>query len=159
MNNKYLFVSLFFLLLLSLSCVSAANDVNSNCTNYTMDCDIKTPEGNIKEFNNEYSLNEDYNGNFNVFNSLKENISSNNKGSSTKIKTTIQVSNFVKFYSESGTLYAYLKNSKGKALSGKTLVFTVNGVSYNKKTDSNGRAGLPINLLPKSYNAKVSFFG
>ena len=37
------------------------------------------------------------------------------------------------------------------------MVFTINGVSYNKKTDSNGRAGLPINLLPKSYNAKVSF--
>ena len=106
MNNKYLFVSLFFLLLLSLSCVSAANDVNSNCTNYTMDCDIKTPEGNIKEFNNEYSLNEDYNGNFNVFNSLKENISSNNKGSSANIKTTIKVNDFAKFYSESGTLYA-----------------------------------------------------
>ena len=37
------------------------------------------------------------------------------------------------------------------------MVFTINGVSYNKKTDFNGRAGLPINLLPKSYNAKVSF--
>ena len=80
--------------------------VNSNCTNYTMDCDIKTPEGNIKEFNNEYSLNEDYSGNFNVFNSLKENISSNNMGSSANIKTTIKVNDFAKFYSESGTLYA-----------------------------------------------------
>ena len=53
-----------------------------------------------------YSLNEDYNGNFNVFNSLKENISSNNKGSSANIKTTIKVNDFAKFYSESGTLYA-----------------------------------------------------
>ena len=34
------------------------------------------------------------------------------------------------------------------------LIERINGVS---ETDSNGRAGLPINLLPKSYNAKVSF--
>ena len=75
------------------------------------------------------------------------------------IGTTITASNLVKYFSESGTLYAYLKDSSGNPLSGKTLNFKVKGVTYPRTTDSNGRAGLAINLYPGTYSTLISFSG
>ena len=75
------------------------------------------------------------------------------------IGTTITASNLVKYFSESGTLNAYLKDSSGNPLSGKTLNFKVKGVTYPRTTDSNGRAGLAINLYPGTYSTLISFSG
>lgn len=54
-------------------------------------------------------------------------------------------------------IYAYLKDGAGKVLSDKKLTFTLNGRSYVKKTNSNGRAALKLSMAAKSYSTKISF--
>lgn len=58
------------------------------------------------------------------------------------------------------TWYIGIKlTDNGKALSGKTIKITVNGVTYNKKTDSNGIAKLKNNLNAKTYKVTYVFDG
>ena len=53
-----------------------------------------------------------------------------------------------------------LKNSKGKALSKRTIIFTINGKSYKKTTNSKGVASLKINLKPNTvYNLTYKYGG
>lgn len=53
-----------------------------------------------------------------------------------------------------------LKNANGKALSGKTVTFTINGKSYKKTTNSKGVASLKISLAsPKAYDLKIVYGG
>jgi hypothetical protein len=54
-------------------------------------------------------------------------------------------------------IYAYLKDGAGKVLSDKKLTFTLNGRTYVKKTNSNGRAALKLSMAAKSYSTKISF--
>ena len=56
--------------------------------------------------------------------------------------------------------YAVLKDAKGKPLAGKTVQIAVNGPIYNVTTDSQGRAGLQVNLAAaNTYTYALSFQG
>lgn len=56
--------------------------------------------------------------------------------------------------------YAVLKDSKGKPLAGKTVQIAVNGPIYNVTTDSQGRAGLQVNLAAaNTYTYALAFKG
>lgn len=56
--------------------------------------------------------------------------------------------------------YAVLKDSTGKPLAGKTVQIAVNGPIYNVVTDSQGRAGLRVNLAEaNTYTYALSFQG
>ena len=50
-----------------------------------------------------------------------------------------------------------LKDAKNKALKGKDISINLNGKNHTIITDNNGRATLPIDLLPGEYVAKISF--
>ena len=50
-----------------------------------------------------------------------------------------------------------LKDAKNKALKGKEISINLNGKNHTIITDNNGRATLPIDLLPGEYVAKISF--
>ena len=50
-----------------------------------------------------------------------------------------------------------LKEAKNKALKGKDISINLNGKNHTIITDNNGRATLPIDLLPGEYVAKISF--
>ncbi|MBE6512861.1 MAG: hypothetical protein E7Z75_06955 [Methanobrevibacter olleyae] len=53
-----------------------------------------------------------------------------------------------------------LKNANGKALSGRTVTFTINGKSYKKTTNSKGVVSLKISLAsPRAYDLKVKYAG
>lgn len=52
-------------------------------------------------------------------------------------------------------IYAYLKDGAGKVLSGKKLTFTLNGRTYVKKTNSNGRAALKVSIAAGKYKLNV----
>ena len=59
-----------------------------------------------------------------------------------------------------GMFYAILKDAKGNILVNKTVQIAYNGVIYNKITDSQGRAGLQINLAKAgTYPITLSFAG
>lgn len=56
--------------------------------------------------------------------------------------------------------YVDLKDNYGKALTGKTVSFKVDGKTYRATTNGNGRAGVKITLNPDGkYSIKVSFAG
>lgn len=52
-------------------------------------------------------------------------------------------------------IYAYLKDGAGKVLSNKKLTFTLNGRSYVKKTNSNGRAALKVKIAAGKYRLRI----
>ena len=73
--------------------------------------------------------------------------------------------NKVKWSLESSKVYqgnyisVYLKNAFGKAFKNQTILFIINGKTYNKTTDSEGRARLKIKLNPKTYNLTICYPG
>ena len=57
-------------------------------------------------------------------------------------------------------LTATLKNNKGKAISGKKIVFKVNGKKYTAKTNKKGIATVKVKVAKKkTYKVTVSFKG
>ena len=56
-------------------------------------------------------------------------------------------------------LYAYLKDSSGKALSGKKVTFKFRGKNYVKTTNSKGRASLKISPVAGKYPINIVFSG
>lgn len=64
-------------------------------------------------------------------------------------------------YNVAKNLIITLKDENGALLSGKVISVELNGKTYNRTTDSKGRVSLsiPTNLVPKTYNAKITFAG
>ena len=56
----------------------------------------------------------------------------------------------------SGSAYKVRLTSDGAALSGKTVVFTINGKTVKSTTDKNGYASVKIDLPPKSVKYTVT---
>ena len=56
-------------------------------------------------------------------------------------------------------LYAYLKDSSGKALSGKKITIEFRGKKYIKTTNSKGRVSLKISSVADTYPIKILFSG
>ena len=98
--------------------------------------------------------------------SITYNFKGNSKYSSTSGSGSIKVQDSTTKLSSSALKSTYKDGSKfkvkvtdsaGKAITGKTVKFTINGVSYSSKTDSKGYASLEIGLPPKTYSIKYSF--
>lgn len=64
---------------------------------------------------------------------------------------TIFANNLTKNYKNSTQFYATIVDANNQTLANTTVTFYVNGVYYNRTTDSNGRAKLNINLNPGKY--------
>ena len=56
-------------------------------------------------------------------------------------------------------LYAYLKDSSGKAISGQTVKIKFRGKTYTKVTNSNGRVSLKITSAASKYTTKITYAG
>ena len=56
-------------------------------------------------------------------------------------------------------LYAYLKDSSGKAISGQTIKIKFNGKTYTRVTNSNGGVSLKISSVASKYTTKISYAG
>jgi uncharacterized repeat protein (TIGR01451 family) len=72
-----------------------------------------------------------------------------NSSSNTTSNITLNGSDLVMYY-KNGSFIAQLVNSTGP-LAGETITFIINGVSYNRTTDTNGIASIAINLNPGNY--------
>lgn len=55
-------------------------------------------------------------------------------------------------------LYVYLKDGNGKAMANQKVSIKINGKTYEKTTNSNGRATLKIKLTGSKYSTKVYFY-
>ena len=56
-------------------------------------------------------------------------------------------------------LYAYLKDSSGKAISGQTVKINFNGKTFTKVTNANGRVSLKIPSVASKYSTKITYAG
>lgn len=75
------------------------------------------------------------------------------------INTQIRANNIVD-YSNRNILYSVqLLDQYGNPLKGMEMLFSINGNSYKRTTDSNGHASIPINLPQGSYNLGIGFKG
>ncbi|WP_219317687.1 right-handed parallel beta-helix repeat-containing protein [Methanobrevibacter gottschalkii] len=71
--------------------------------------------------------------------------------------TKIVASNLVKYYGDSKKLVIYLKDTNNKAVVGKSITIKINGKTYKRNTDKNGKASLSISLSKKIYKATIKF--
>lgn len=88
-------------------------------------------------------------GNYKVI--VINSLSGENKTFSLKIISTIFSSNLVKYYKSSLKFKAIFLNKNGAPLKNTKIKFTINGKTYNVKTNSKGVATLKINLKPGKY--------
>lgn len=79
------------------------------------------------------------------------------KKASSTVKTTITAKDVTKYYQDGTTLKDYLKNSNGKALSGKKITLTYSGKTYSCTTDSKGWVSWNVQKGPGTYSVKFSF--
>ena len=76
---------------------------------------------------------------------------SENFTSVVNVLSTIKANDITKYYKGSTQYSATFLDSQGNVLANRYVTITVNGKSYNKKTDSKGVAKLSINLKPGTY--------
>ena len=72
-------------------------------------------------------------------------------GSNITVLSTVFGENIVKFFRNGTQYYAKFLDDFGNPLVNGTVTFNINGVLYEKQTDSEGIAKLNINLLPGEY--------
>ena len=72
-----------------------------------------------------------------------------------KYPVQITANNLTKNYTESGQVKAQVSVYDGSALSYYPITFTINGVTYNRRTDGNGEASLNIRLPRGIYPCKI----
>ena len=75
------------------------------------------------------------------------------------VKTVIESSDVAADYYSPSLLSLNLKDSKGNALKSKEISVNLNGIKHVLTTDNNGRATLPIDLLPGNYTAEIAYAG
>jgi hypothetical protein len=78
-----------------------------------------------------------------------------------KAKTVIKATAVTTTYGTSKDIVITLTDAAGKALSGKSVVVVLNGVSKTLTTDANGQAVFAVGtkLVPKTYTATITFNG
>ena len=155
MKRKFIFIALVIgIILCSISTISA-NDVAINQTNeFSMVSDL----GSVSNDSNAYSVNNvDID---NVVQSEKEDNQIVKEKSNKSLESTyINVSN-IEMYFKNGTRFeAFLFDEQNNPLPDQKLVFTINGVNYNRTTNENGSASMAINLLPGNYLIQVNYEG
>ena len=72
------------------------------------------------------------------------------------VKSTVISSDIVKYYKNGTQYHATILDYNGNKVTNTNVVMNINGVFYNKVTDSEGVVTLNINLSPKSYILTVT---
>ena len=74
-----------------------------------------------------------------------------------KVATALTANDIHIVYGDSANLIIVLKDAKSNALVGKDISVNLNGKDFTVKTGNDGKAALPIDLLPGKYVAKIKF--
>ena len=85
-----------------------------------------------------------------IFNGDSQYVSSSANGT-VLIKPTIIANDLVKYYKNNSQFYAKIIDYNGNPVVNKAISMNINGVFYNRTTDSRGIVRLNINLDPDSY--------
>ena len=69
---------------------------------------------------------------------------------------TVVSENLTKIEKAPDRFEAVFTDSDGNALANKNVTFGLNGITYTRTTDANGKAGMNINLVPGTYSIKTT---
>ena len=69
---------------------------------------------------------------------------------------TVVSENLTKIEKAPDRFEAVFTDSDGNALANKDVTFGLNGITYTRTTDANGKAGMNINLVPGTYTIKTT---
>ena len=85
-------------------------------------------------------------------------INSTDEGSFTVVPVIpiLNVPDVIKYYGGSERLYVYLKDNYNDPISNATVVITINGNDYERKTNENGSASIALNLNSGEFEAVVT---
>ena len=118
--------------------------ININDVNYTKTTDLDGKTSlNLNLNPGKYLANIYFLGNDEY---LKGNTSAN-----VEVLSTIVSNDLTKYYKSNSQFETELLDSKGNALINETVTFNINGIFYNRSTNSNGVAKLNINLPSGNY--------
>lgn len=76
-----------------------------------------------------------------------------------KADAQLDIGSIESYYKENANLEASLKDINGTPIKNRQLNIFLNGKTYNKTTDDNGRITLKISLKPNTYKVSVKFLG
>ena len=157
--NKFLCILIFFCFIICLNCTYAVSD--NAVENDTLSVDYQSDDiysDSIEDSSDDNNVDEK------IENSSDVKIQDNNakpsnvvKKASSTVKTTITAKDVTKYYQDGTTLKAYLKNSNGKALTGKKITVTYSGKTYSRTTDSKGCVIWNVQKGPGTYSVKFTF--
>ena len=157
--NKFLCILIFFCFIICLNCTYAVSD--NAVENDTLSVDYQSDD----TYSDSVDVSSDDNHvDEKIENSSNVKIQDNNtkpsnvvKKASSTVKTTITAKDVTKYYQDGTTLKAYLKNSNGKALSGKKITVSYSGKTYSRTTDSKGCVSWNVQKGPGTYSVKFTF--
>ncbi|WP_407432593.1 Ig-like domain repeat protein, partial [Methanobrevibacter sp.] len=81
------------------------------------------------------------------------------RGNNIEVLPILSADDLVMKYRDGSQFKAKLVDGQGKAYAGQNVQFNINGVFYNRATDSTGTAKLNINLMPGEYIITSSYNG
>ena len=154
--KKYLIIfSLFIVLLCTITTISAVSDDMNNITSETNTIDeISANNDNNIPVKQEQVSNS-------TADVLSENINpeSNEKLSDNSQKTDLNVVTYINFVKNGGTYNLYLTDSNGKSVANKNLDVKLDGKTYTKTTDSNGKFSVVVNSKDTSSSINLNYKG
>ncbi|WP_409199467.1 transglutaminase domain-containing protein [Methanobrevibacter sp. DSM 116169] len=154
MKKIALSVLLLCLIFSTMGAISALDDSDYSNLNYQSEStDLEIDNNNIITQHENYGNSNEYN-----YYGLNEDVESYEVLSS-EINTTLNTSDVDLFFKNGTGFTATLTDKNGNALANQTIVFTINGNSYNRETDATGTAKLSINLNPGTYTITSEFKG
>jgi hypothetical protein len=163
-KNYFMIFALFFILMCSVSAISAVSNDTMQDIASEIDLDdsisLEGDEGLITVNNDEYNVNAQ---NDTVSQSgddvLSESIAQDDDKLDASSKANLKIVNYTNFVKKGENFYLYLQDSKGNAVADKELKINFNGKTYSRTTDASGMFGIKVNLSDSSSSMKVSFSG
>lgn len=154
MNFKnYFFIFALFLLLVCSVCAIAAASNDTDSSLYQSDNSSSYDENSLS------SVPEGYNEIKASSNSTEGILSANATSQSTPTRENLKIDAPANFVKRGTSYYLYLKDSKGKMVPNKKLSIKLNGKSYTKTTDKNGRIAIKVSSEKSSASLNITFKG
>ena len=128
-----------------------------NGSSQSTDLYTKDITGTIKDINNISVI---FNATSGSFTALQQIIVLTKEVPAEKTSTKLSASNVVKVFNVNKNLVVTLKDSNGNAIADSKVTISLNGKTYARTTNANGRVSVAVpRLVPKTYNAVIKFAG
>lgn len=169
--KKYFIIfALFFMVLCSIGTISAvSNDTMENIASQADFDDavsLSNDDGAVSLDNEDSKLNaqkddENLSQSFNDDEILTASVNSqgDDKLSASSSKSNLKIANYTNFVKSGNVYFFFLKDSNGKLIPNKKLTINLDGKTYKKTTNANGRVGITVKSSKPSVPMTISYEG